>query len=218
MWRLHLATHASQSTPQPIAVPAGLLRFLICAQEARGIVKARKLGVLTPVLYQVDVVDAKIAMERVEGRTLKRMLHEKSLAGEGMSLAASSSRLHRVPGLQTAQLGGWQRRKVGRRLRWSVPPRRRAEQAAGAAGGGGGQAARWRGGARGPHHLQPHHPHLRRSPGAQPPPPPCACPVWRLLSIWGCWRFTECRTRILLLSQPAASPTPRTMPGCGCRW
>lgn len=45
--------------------------------------KARKLGVLTPVLYHVDVVDAKIHMERVEGHTLKRMLHEKTLAGEG---------------------------------------------------------------------------------------------------------------------------------------
>mmetsp|Transcript_15384 Transcript_15384/g.46444 ORF Transcript_15384/g.46444 Transcript_15384/m.46444 type:complete len:237 (-) Transcript_15384:231-941(-) len=54
-------------------------------QEARGIIKARKLGVLTPVLYHVDVVDAKIHMERVEGHTLKRMLHEKTLAGEELN-------------------------------------------------------------------------------------------------------------------------------------
>lgn len=54
-------------------------------QEARGIFKARKLGVLTPVLYHVDLSTSKVFMERIEGQTLKHLLHSKSLAEDELA-------------------------------------------------------------------------------------------------------------------------------------
>lgn len=54
-------------------------------QEARGIYKARKLGIVTPVLFHVDLVASKIYMERIEGDTLKRLLHSKTLAQDDLA-------------------------------------------------------------------------------------------------------------------------------------
>ncbi|KAL4445801.1 hypothetical protein ABPG77_009000 [Micractinium sp. CCAP 211/92] len=48
-------------------------------QEVRSIMRARKLGVHTPVLYLVDHATACIYMERVEGHSLKTLLHKNSL-------------------------------------------------------------------------------------------------------------------------------------------
>lgn len=52
-------------------------------QEVRGMVRARKMGVLTAVLYAVDLHDATISMERVDGSTVKALLHSGGLAREG---------------------------------------------------------------------------------------------------------------------------------------
>lgn len=52
-------------------------------QEVRGMVRARKMGALTPVLYAVDLLDATISMEKVAGSTVKALLHSGALAGEG---------------------------------------------------------------------------------------------------------------------------------------
>jgi len=52
-------------------------------QEVRGMVRARKLGTLTPVPYAVDLQAASISMERVAGSTVKALLHSGALAGDG---------------------------------------------------------------------------------------------------------------------------------------
>lgn len=49
-------------------------------QEVRGMMRARKQGVHTPVLYQVDHATACIYMERIEGHSVKTLLHQGSLA------------------------------------------------------------------------------------------------------------------------------------------
>ncbi|KAL4425794.1 hypothetical protein ABPG75_009810 [Micractinium tetrahymenae] len=48
-------------------------------QEVRSMMRARKLGVHTPVLYLVDHATSCIYMERVEGHSLKTLLHQNSL-------------------------------------------------------------------------------------------------------------------------------------------
>jgi tRNA A-37 threonylcarbamoyl transferase component Bud32 len=48
-------------------------------------VRARKLGVLTAVLYAVDLQEASISMERVDGSTVKALLHNSTLQGAGDS-------------------------------------------------------------------------------------------------------------------------------------
>lgn len=78
-------------------------------QEARGIYKARKLGVATPVLYHVDLTTSKIFMERIEGDTLKHLLHSKSLAEDGTLSFVRSASLNRGFSLQHV-LHNWERR------------------------------------------------------------------------------------------------------------
>lgn len=46
-------------------------------------VRARRMGVLTAVLYAVDLQDATISMERVDGSTVKALLHAGSLQSKG---------------------------------------------------------------------------------------------------------------------------------------
>ena len=52
-------------------------------------VRARKLGVLTAVLYAVDVQEASISMERVDGSTVKALLHSSTLQGAGAVMYAA---------------------------------------------------------------------------------------------------------------------------------
>lgn len=52
-------------------------------QEVRSILKARKLGVATPVLYFVEHEASSVYMERVQGGSLKEALHDSALTGEG---------------------------------------------------------------------------------------------------------------------------------------
>ncbi|EFN57443.1 hypothetical protein CHLNCDRAFT_48645 [Chlorella variabilis] len=49
-------------------------------QEVRSMMRARKLGVRTPVLHLVDHVASCIYMERVEGHSIKALLQQRSLA------------------------------------------------------------------------------------------------------------------------------------------
>lgn len=72
-------------------------------QEARGIFKARKLGVVTPVLYHVDLAAGKIFMERIEGDTLKHLLHSKSLGEDGALSFSQAAHLNRGSGLRHAR-------------------------------------------------------------------------------------------------------------------
>ena len=51
-------------------------------------VRARKLGVLTAVLYAVDIKEASISMERVDGSTVKALLHSSTLQGAGAAACA----------------------------------------------------------------------------------------------------------------------------------
>ena len=53
--------------------------------------KARKLGVRTPVLYHTDYQRAGIFMEHIAGTTVKQLLHSGSLAGEGVLVEAVHS-------------------------------------------------------------------------------------------------------------------------------
>lgn len=61
------------------------LRSRSDAQEIRGIVKARKLGVQAPVVYEVDAATATITMEHVHGQSVKEVLRLGSLGREGMA-------------------------------------------------------------------------------------------------------------------------------------
>lgn len=58
------------------------------AQEVRGIIKARKLGIATPVIYDVDASTACLTMERVAGRTLKAELQSPALEAQGTMAGA----------------------------------------------------------------------------------------------------------------------------------
>lgn len=48
--------------------------YLTVEQEARCMLKARKAGVRTPCLYQLDSANTKITMEKVDGVTAKTFL------------------------------------------------------------------------------------------------------------------------------------------------
>jgi TP53 regulating kinase and related kinases len=52
-------------------------------QEVRSIVKARKLGVRTPVVYYVEFEANAIYMEKVHGTSLKDLLLSAKLSDEG---------------------------------------------------------------------------------------------------------------------------------------
>ena len=54
-----------------------------CLQEVRSILRARKLGVPTPVLYYVEHETNCIYMEKVEGVSLKAALQNKQLDEQG---------------------------------------------------------------------------------------------------------------------------------------
>ena len=67
-------------------------------------VRARKLGVLTAVLYAVDVQEASISMERVDGSTVKALLHSSTLQGAGAGAYAVDRRGYNIPINFPAQL------------------------------------------------------------------------------------------------------------------
>ena len=52
--------------------------------EARGMMRARKLGVITPTLYYVDTHQAAIYMERVDGASLKELIRAGAMTAEEM--------------------------------------------------------------------------------------------------------------------------------------
>lgn len=56
-------------------------RSYFCVQEARCMTKARRLGVLTPVLYAVDTVLHTLTFEYVEGPAVKDVLLDFGLNG-----------------------------------------------------------------------------------------------------------------------------------------
>ncbi|KIZ06718.1 TP53 regulating kinase [Monoraphidium neglectum] len=56
-------------------------------QEARSVLRARKAGVPTPVLYFVEVESASIYMERITGRSIRHLL------GDGLLDAAGTARV-----------------------------------------------------------------------------------------------------------------------------
>lgn len=66
------------------------------AQEVRGIIKARKLGIPTPVIYDVDASTACLTMERVAGRTLKAVLQSPTLDAPGTAVWRAGAREGRV--------------------------------------------------------------------------------------------------------------------------
>ena len=67
--------------------PTDLSRCTTCAllprQEARALLKARRLGVTTPVVYNVDTTASCLYLEFVGGPSVKQHLRETSLAAAG---------------------------------------------------------------------------------------------------------------------------------------
>ena len=59
-------------------------------QEVRSIVRARKLGVPTPVLYYVEHETNSIYMEKVEGMSVKAALQSRHLDEQGMHCGTAS--------------------------------------------------------------------------------------------------------------------------------
>lgn len=86
-------------------------------------VRARKLGVLTAVLYAVDIKEASISMERVDGSTVKALLHSSTLQGAGAAACAmddgflyswqlrSATELAQIPGINDGVLAAVQSSK-----------------------------------------------------------------------------------------------------------
>ena len=66
--------------------------------EARSIMRARKLGVVTPTLYYVDTQQSAIYMERVEGRPLKELIRagmtEEDMKSVGTQVGKAVAALH----------------------------------------------------------------------------------------------------------------------------
>lgn len=62
---------------------AAILLKVLCLQEVRSILRARKLGVPTPVLYYVEHDAASIYMEKVQGVSVKEALQGKQLDQQG---------------------------------------------------------------------------------------------------------------------------------------
>lgn len=56
-------------------------------QEVRSMLRARKNGVLTPVIYSVEHEAATIFMERIEGASVRDMLSSGSMSSAGTPLA-----------------------------------------------------------------------------------------------------------------------------------
>ncbi|GMH42287.1 hypothetical protein BSKO_10206 [Bryopsis sp. KO-2023] len=68
-------------------------------QEARCMLRARKLGVLTPVLYLVDCDGGCLYMEKISGKSVKQILSEETLNDEQLEklwkdIGVSVARLH----------------------------------------------------------------------------------------------------------------------------
>jgi Kae1-associated kinase Bud32 len=58
--------------------------------EARLLVDARRLGVRTPIVYDLDLVKHRIVLERLEGPTLKQLLEDPAQTPETLALATRS--------------------------------------------------------------------------------------------------------------------------------
>ena len=59
-------------------------------QEVRSLLRARKLGVPTPVPFHVDPATACIYMERVAGQSVKALLRQAELGAEGVRRGAAA--------------------------------------------------------------------------------------------------------------------------------
>jgi Kae1-associated kinase Bud32 len=67
--------------------------------EARLLVEARRLGVRTPILYDIDLGHHRLTLEEIPGATLKQLLEDASLPPESLAAAlrafgAALGRLH----------------------------------------------------------------------------------------------------------------------------
>lgn len=71
--------------------------FKCVGQEVRSIVKARKLGVHTPVVYYVEFGANVIYMEKVVGTSVKELLQTGKLSDEGMVHPVSLPALYPCP-------------------------------------------------------------------------------------------------------------------------
>ncbi|KAL6782870.1 CGL126 [Auxenochlorella protothecoides x Auxenochlorella symbiontica] len=81
--------------------------------EVRGLLKARKLGVSTPVLFHVDTATACIYMERLEGSSVKHILHSQSMDDAARNTQHShecAAARHRPDRGQAARCGAGARR------------------------------------------------------------------------------------------------------------
>jgi Kae1-associated kinase Bud32 len=58
--------------------------------EARLLVDARRLGVRTPLLYDIDLVHHRLTLEEIPGPTLKQLLEDPELAPESLEAALRS--------------------------------------------------------------------------------------------------------------------------------
>jgi Kae1-associated kinase Bud32 len=55
--------------------------------EARLLVDARRLGVRTPILYDIDLVHHRLTLEEIPGPTLKQLLEDPTVAPESLATA-----------------------------------------------------------------------------------------------------------------------------------
>lgn len=121
-------------------------------------VRARKLGVLTAVLYAVDVQEASISMERVDGSTVKALLHSSTLQGAGVAAYAVDRRGCRFLSTSLRSSACLLRCEVTMTGYWLLC---RASNSADTDRRGTRDSARWRPGAWRPDHIQPHGPQPR---------------------------------------------------------
>ncbi|MGI0130766.1 MAG: KEOPS complex kinase/ATPase Bud32 [Thermoplasmata archaeon] len=58
--------------------------------EARLLVDARKLGIRTPIVYDIDLAKHRLVLEQLAGRTLREMLEDSSILPEALAGAVRS--------------------------------------------------------------------------------------------------------------------------------
>jgi len=68
--------------------------MMAVAQEARGMLKARKLGCLAPVVYHVEHDAATIYMEEVQGRSVKAAISSGDLGDDGAPCCQPAMHVH----------------------------------------------------------------------------------------------------------------------------
>lgn len=83
-----LSVCSAHSLDLPLSCVIEIIAYLLL-QEVRSMLRARKSGILTPVIYSVQHEAATIFMERIDGVSVRENLLSGSLTATGMHTVTS---------------------------------------------------------------------------------------------------------------------------------